>query len=210
MVTSAKNEAERMVEGAHSEAEATLNSARSEAQSTVASANAEAYSTLTAAQQRAAALDETTGRRVSYLTDTHHEVMRRLNEMGAVLGDLIHRENSAGALVDEASVLPPARVQPSIAVPDAPALVAAPETASEAAPEAPFDGEPETVRASDDADASADVSSDIEAVRVIVDEEDDRDRNDDRHVEVYDDTTVVRAIGKDDEEAGEYVAPRRK
>ena len=32
--------------------------------------------------------------------------MRRLHEMGAVLGDLIHRESSAGELVDEASGAP--------------------------------------------------------------------------------------------------------
>jgi cell division septum initiation protein DivIVA len=226
MVTSARNEADRMVEGAHAEADATLNSARAEAQSTVASANAEAYSTLTAAQQRATALDETTGRRVSYLTDTHHEVMRRLHEMGAVLGDLIHRENSAGDLLDEASVLPPARVQQVLAV--SPSPVAAPETMSDAGPEAMSDAgsEPSSEIVSGiGSEASLDVSPDVEAVRVIVDEEDDRDRygngHEERfeggqHVEVYDDTdtTLVPAVGKkNDREAGEaeeYATPHRK
>ena len=65
------------------------------------------------------------------LTDTHQEVMRRLHEMGAVLGDLIHREGSAGELVDEASVLPvpvhdgSPRPRRSRADPDAPEIDAA-------------------------------------------------------------------------------------
>ncbi|AWS47475.1 hypothetical protein [Streptosporangium sp. 'caverna'] len=222
MVTSARNEAERMVEGAHSEAEATLNSARSEAESTVASANAEAHSTLNAAQQRATALDETTGRRVSYLTDTHQEVMRRLHEMGAVLGDLIHRESSAGELVDEASVLPVFRVQTAaLPVPAAPAQAQVPEITSGADPDASFDAEPdassEVVHVTGGPEAASDVSSDIEAVRVIVDEDDERDQNrddqDTRHVEVYDDTDTNQgqAAGKNDEEAEEeYAATRRR
>jgi F0F1-type ATP synthase membrane subunit b/b' len=223
MVTSARNEAERMVEGAHSEAEATLSSARSEAESTVASANAEAYSTLNAAQQRAAALDETTGRRVSYLTDTHQEVMRRLHEMGAVLGDLIHRESSAGELVDEASVLPVFRVQTALPVPAAPVQAQTPEITSGTGPDASFDAEPdassEVVHATGGPEAASDVSSDIEAVRVIVDEDDDgdgdqdRDDQDTRHVEVYDDTVTNQGqtAGKTDEEAEEeYAATRRR
>ncbi|MEU4536275.1 hypothetical protein AB0G15_15565 [Streptosporangium sp. NPDC023825] len=113
MVTSARNEAERTVQEARAEADSTLSDARAEAEATVRAANTDAHSTLSTAQQRAAALDETTGRRVVYLTDTHHEVMRRLHEMNSVLGDLLHREAAAGALIDEGSVLPPARVQPA-------------------------------------------------------------------------------------------------
>ncbi|MFB9890264.1 DivIVA domain-containing protein [Planobispora takensis] len=115
MITSARQEAERTIEGARAEAEATLAAARNEAESTVSSANAEAHATLTAAQQRVSVLDEGTGRRVAYLTDTHREVMRRLNEMSTVLGDLIHRENSAGSLIDEKAVLPPPASAPAIA-----------------------------------------------------------------------------------------------
>ncbi|HEY9524521.1 MAG TPA: hypothetical protein VIR33_14875, partial [Thermopolyspora sp.] len=67
-------------------------------------------SMLSSAQHRASSLDEHTGRRVAYLTDAHGEVMRRLNEIGTVLTDLLQKEKAAGPLIDEASVLPPAPV----------------------------------------------------------------------------------------------------
>ncbi|MEV0974748.1 hypothetical protein [Microtetraspora glauca] len=104
----ARAEAEDTLRAARAEADRQLTVARLEAEKLVGDARAEAHSTLTAAQQRVAALDEHTGRRVAYLTDTHTEVMRRLGEIGSVLGDLLHRESAAGALIDEAAVLPPA------------------------------------------------------------------------------------------------------
>ncbi|WP_157530403.1 DivIVA domain-containing protein [Microtetraspora niveoalba] len=104
----ARAEAEDTLRSARAEADRQLTVARLEAEKLVGDARAEAHSTLTAAQQRVAALDEHTGRRVAYLTDTHAEVMRRLGEIGSVLGDLIHRESAAGPLIDEAAVLPPA------------------------------------------------------------------------------------------------------
>ncbi|MER5318112.1 hypothetical protein [Streptosporangium roseum] len=199
MVTSARSEAERTIESARAEAESTLGSARAEAESTVSSAAAEAHAMLTAAQQRSTVLDETTGRRVSYLTDTHREVMRRLNEMGAVLGDLIHRENAAGALIDESSVLPQFPVQTAtVAVPadGAPAEVT---VVSGHGPEHGADQEPGP-------EAEADVESDVEAVRVIVDDEHEgRDDHfdDDRRAETFDDTDVHlgRAVKENDEYA---------
>ncbi|GGS75743.1 hypothetical protein GCM10010156_38220 [Planobispora rosea] len=114
-LNAARTEADETLRSARAEAEATLTSARAEAEATLTSARAEAESTLTSAQQRAAVLDESTGRRVTYLTDTHREVMRRLNEMSTVLGDLIQREDVAGALIDEDAVLPPAPAQAAIA-----------------------------------------------------------------------------------------------
>ncbi|MEV8637206.1 hypothetical protein AB0395_36745 [Streptosporangium sp. NPDC051023] len=177
MLTSARNESERTIESARAEAESTLNSARAEAESTVTSANAEAHATLTSAQQRATILDETTGRRVSYLTDTHHEVMRRLNEMGAVLGDLIQREGSAGPLIDEASVLPPAPVQAAL-----PAAEAEVDFVSEADPDGGFSGDDFFTPRTDFAPGSegqgasrAEALLDVEAVRVIVDEDEEHD-----------------------------------
>lgn len=107
-ITAARAEAEQTVNHARAEAQATLEAARAEAESTLNSARREAEATLTAAQQRAAALDQHTGQRVAYLTDTHAEVMRRLNEIGSVLGELLQQEQAAGPLVDEAAVLPPA------------------------------------------------------------------------------------------------------
>ncbi|WP_051751503.1 hypothetical protein [Streptosporangium amethystogenes] len=221
MVTSARREAEQTVENARAEADSTLSTAHAEARATVIAANTEAHSTLSAAQQRANALDETTGRRVVYLTDTHHEVMRRLHEMGAVLGDLLHRESSAGPLVDEDAVLPPARVQPALTAP-APAeavdeVSGAPEGLDET-PGAASDGSEasagyaehtgsEGVRGAEPVDAAPD----LESVRVIV--EDDAPRKDagDRsaeELEVYDDTDVdlTPATGKN---GGRYAAPRK-
>lgn len=99
-LTAATLESEQTIEAARAEAEATLNGARAEAESTVASAQAHSQATLAAAQQRASALDEHTGRRVAYLTDTHGEVVRRLSEITSVLGDLMQREGAAGPLLE--------------------------------------------------------------------------------------------------------------
>ncbi|MFF5208397.1 hypothetical protein [Streptosporangium sp. NPDC000396] len=174
LVTSARNEAERTIEGARAEAESTLGSARAQAESTVSSANAEAHAMLSAAQQRSAVLDETTGRRVAYLTDTHHEVMRRLNEMGAVLGDLLHRENAAGPLIDEASVLPQASARVALTGPAA-EPEAVPETEVEV--EVEIEIEPAAVHDAGTA-LPHDVQPDVEAVRVIVDDEGQGHQND--------------------------------
>ncbi|GII31242.1 coiled-coil domain-containing protein [Planotetraspora mira] len=104
----ARAEAEDTLRSARAEADRQLTTARLESERHVADANAEASAALAAADKRVSALDEHTGRRVVYLTDTHTEVMRRLNEIGSVLGDLLHREASAGPLIDEAAVVPPA------------------------------------------------------------------------------------------------------
>ncbi|GII52501.1 hypothetical protein Pth03_08900 [Planotetraspora thailandica] len=104
----ARAEAEDTVRTARAEADRLLTTARLEAERQVNDANAAANAALAAAEQRVSALDEHTGRRVVYLTDTHTEVMRRLNEIGSVLGDLLGREASAGPLIDEAAVVPPA------------------------------------------------------------------------------------------------------
>ncbi|WP_214413263.1 hypothetical protein [Sphaerisporangium fuscum] len=107
LLTAAQHEAERLVNEAAAQGEATLSSAKADAEATLESARNEAAETLAAAERRAASLDEHTGRRVTFLTDTHTEVVRRLHEMGSVLGDLLQRESAAGALVDESAVLPP-------------------------------------------------------------------------------------------------------
>ncbi|GAA4579812.1 hypothetical protein GCM10023194_06420 [Planotetraspora phitsanulokensis] len=104
----ARAEAEDTLRSARAESDRQLTAARLESERQVADANAEATAALAAAEQRVTALDEHTGRRVVYLTDTHTEVMRRLNEIGSVLGDLLHREAAAGPLIDEAAVVPPA------------------------------------------------------------------------------------------------------
>ncbi|WP_212735668.1 hypothetical protein [Herbidospora galbida] len=107
-VATANAEAEETLRDARAEADRRVTAATLEAEKLVADANAVSEQTLTSAKQRAGYLDEHTGRRVVYLTDTHTEVMRRLNEIGAVLGDLLHREQAAGTLIEESSVLPPA------------------------------------------------------------------------------------------------------
>ncbi|MET8158865.1 hypothetical protein ABZT47_21040 [Sphaerisporangium sp. NPDC005289] len=104
----ARAEADRALTAAQHEAERLVSEANAQAEATLGSAKAESEATLKAARQRAASLDEHTGTRVTFLTDTHTEVMRRLNEMGSVLTDLLRREANAGALIDEAAVLPPA------------------------------------------------------------------------------------------------------
>ncbi|MEZ0076980.1 hypothetical protein [Planotetraspora sp. GP83] len=154
----ARAEAEDTLRDARAEADRQLTAARLEAERLVSEARAESEATLTAAQQRVTALDEHTGRRVSYLTDTHTEVMRRLNEIGSVLGDLLHREAAAGALIDEAAVLPPA-----------------PQT-----PQAPAQGQPdgqqsqaaahERVVAQPAVEQAHDEDEDDEEIRVIVDD----------------------------------------
>ncbi|WP_248959770.1 hypothetical protein [Sphaerisporangium perillae] len=106
-LTAAQREAERVVAEANALAEATLASAKAESEATLKAASAEANDTLAAARQRAASLDEHTGQRVTFLTDTHTEVVRRLSEMGSVLTDLLRREGTAGPLIDESAVLPP-------------------------------------------------------------------------------------------------------
>ncbi|MFI6787539.1 hypothetical protein ACIBG4_09425 [Nonomuraea sp. NPDC050383] len=98
---SARAEAERLVTGAEQEAARLLESASAEADRTLAAARGEAESTLADANRRVAALDEHAGRRVEYLTNTHSEVVRRLSEIGSVLGDLMRTESAAGALVLE-------------------------------------------------------------------------------------------------------------
>lgn len=108
-LTTAHHEAERLVTEANAHAEATLASAQGEAEATLKAARAEAGDLLAAAQHRAESLDEHTGRRVTFLTDTHTEVMRRLGEMGSVLTDLLKREGEAGSLIDESAVLPSSR-----------------------------------------------------------------------------------------------------
>ncbi|WP_182875117.1 hypothetical protein [Microbispora sp. H10670] len=106
-LTTARAEAEETLRSARAESEAQLTAARTESERLLVEARGQAEAMLAAAQQRVNALDEHTGRRVAYLTDTHTEVVRRLNEIGSVLGDLMHRESMAGPLVDEATVLPP-------------------------------------------------------------------------------------------------------
>ncbi|WP_432927207.1 hypothetical protein ACQPZZ_38270 [Microbispora sp. CA-135349] len=104
----ARAEAEETLRAARAEGERQLTAARMEAERLLAEARGQAEAMLAAAQQRVNALDEHTGRRVAYLTDTHAEVVRRLNEIGSVLGDLMQREAAAGPVIDEDAVLPPA------------------------------------------------------------------------------------------------------
>ncbi|MGI5267845.1 hypothetical protein ACQEUU_01685 [Nonomuraea sp. CA-218870] len=111
LVTVAREEAERLVSTATAESEQTLAGARAEAERTVAAAHAEAEAALAAAQQRVASLDEHAGRRVEYLSNTHNEVVRRLNEVNSVLSDLMRKEAGAGPLVPEAIAPPAAQPQ---------------------------------------------------------------------------------------------------
>ncbi|MCT9929723.1 hypothetical protein N5079_05750 [Planotetraspora sp. A-T 1434] len=159
----ARAEAEDTLRDARAEADRQLTAARLEAERLVSEARAESEATLTAAQQRVTALDEHTGRRVSYLTDTHTEVMRRLNEIGSVLGDLLHREAAAGALIDEAAVLPPAP-QFAQAVPQAPAQG---QSQGQAQSQSPAH---EPVVAQSAVEQAHDEDEDDEEIRVIVDD----------------------------------------
>jgi cell division septum initiation protein DivIVA len=108
LVSTATSEAEQMVAQARAEAEQTIASARGEAERTIGSARDEAESALAAAQQRVSSLDEHAGRRVEYLTNTHSEVVRRLNEVSSVLSDLMRDEAAAGALVPDQQAQTPA------------------------------------------------------------------------------------------------------
>ncbi|WP_188189260.1 ATP synthase F0 subunit B [Nonomuraea sp. SYSU D8015] len=110
-----RSEAERMLSAAHAESEQLLKSANAQADQLVTGARGEADSMLAAARQRTAALDEQTGRRVEYLTNTHTEVVRRLTEINSVLGDLMRAESTAGPLVPDSITPPPA--QDAIAAP---------------------------------------------------------------------------------------------
>ncbi|MBP2708128.1 hypothetical protein JOL79_30550 [Microbispora sp. RL4-1S] len=110
LLAQAGADAEETLGAARAEADETLRAARAESERTLADARGQAEAMLSAAQQRVNSLDEHTGRRVAYLTDTHTEVVRRLTEVESVLGDLLHREAAAGPLIDEAAVLPPAPV----------------------------------------------------------------------------------------------------
>ncbi|MGN9843029.1 hypothetical protein ACTMTI_33390 [Nonomuraea sp. H19] len=105
-VREASAEAERLVSAAQSESEQLLQSANAQAEQLLTGARNEAESMLAVAQQRTATLDEQAGRRVEYLTNTHTEVVRRLNEISSVLGDLMHSESAAGPLVPEAALTP--------------------------------------------------------------------------------------------------------
>ncbi|MEV5496193.1 hypothetical protein AB0M50_12440 [Nonomuraea fuscirosea] len=106
-ITSARTEAEQAVASANAQAEQTVQSANAQAEQIVSGARAEADSMLEQARQRTAALDEQAGRRVDYLSNTHSEVVRRLTEVSAVLGDLMRAEANAGPLVPDA-IMPPA------------------------------------------------------------------------------------------------------
>jgi len=117
LVSSATAEAERLVTSASSEAERMLGGARAESEQMVTSARAEAEATMAAAQQRVASLDEHAGRRVEYLTNTHTEVVRRLNEVSSVLSDLMRSESGAGSLVPDAQpAIAPAPPQDDVQV----------------------------------------------------------------------------------------------
>lgn len=161
-LTTAQRDAEKLIGDANAEAESTLTSARGEAESTLKTAKAEAADMLSSAQRRAESLDEHTGRRVTFLTDTHTEVMRRLNEMGSVLTDLLQRETTAGQLIDEASVLPPRPVIGTVDDPgdeDAAArakAVTADEPAAEDRDKTPETGETSETPADTRSDAPAD------------------------------------------------------
>ncbi|KAB8196636.1 hypothetical protein FH608_007965 [Nonomuraea phyllanthi] len=115
VLAAAKAESEQVMQSAGAQAEQLVTGARSEAESTLTSARNEAESMLSSARQRTAAIDEQAGRRVEYLTNTHTEVVRRLTEIGSVLGDLMRKESTAGPLVPE-SAAPPASPQEEVRV----------------------------------------------------------------------------------------------
>lgn len=140
-VREARAEAERMVTGARTEAEQLMQSASVQAEQVLGGAHNEAETMLTTARQRTAALDEQAGRRVEYLSNTHTEVVRRLTEIGSVLGDLMRAESNAGPLVPEA-IAPPQQGGPAApAVPaesaEAPEQPDQPEAAAQPEPVAP-------------------------------------------------------------------------
>ncbi|MEV0379207.1 hypothetical protein [Nonomuraea sp. NPDC050643] len=105
-LSQARAESERVLATAHNESEQLQQSAAAQAEQLVAQARGEADTMLASAQQRTATLDEQAGRRVEYLSNTHTEVVRRLNEISSVLGDLMRSESSAGPLVPDAAAPP--------------------------------------------------------------------------------------------------------
>jgi cell division septum initiation protein DivIVA len=132
----ARGESDRMLTSSRHETERLVSVATRRAEELVDDATRRAEALVTAAQQRAGTLDDHTGRRVVYLTDTHTEVMRRLHEIGSVLTDLLGKEKAAGALIDEAAVLPPAPVitAPKDGEVPVPEPTPSPEAAAPAAP----------------------------------------------------------------------------
>ncbi|GAA3696882.1 hypothetical protein GCM10022224_073370 [Nonomuraea antimicrobica] len=108
----ARAEAERLLGVARTESEQLVQSAAAQAEQVVTAARNESDSMLAAANQRTAALDEQAGRRVEYLTNTHTEVVRRLTEIGSVLGDLMRSESNAGPLLPEEAATVPAPQDP--------------------------------------------------------------------------------------------------
>ncbi|RBQ14513.1 hypothetical protein DP939_40325 [Spongiactinospora rosea] len=187
LLTEARQESEQTIGGARAEAEATLAAARAESEATLEAARADAQAALAAAQHRAATLDEQTGRRVAYLTDTHGEVVRRLTEIGAVLGDLLHQENAAGALVNEAQVLPPSAVQ------QFPTPEIAPEAVPEITPEVTPDMTQDVRKLTEPQDALEPAPDfDAEVVRVVVDDAEDEAPRPGAEVERDDDAETGR------------------
>ncbi|MFI6736073.1 hypothetical protein ACIBI9_24370 [Nonomuraea sp. NPDC050451] len=106
LLRDSRAESERLVTAAQSESEQIMQAANAQAEQLVTGARNDSESMLTSAQQRTAALDEQTGRRVEYLTNTHTEVVRRLTEISSVLGDLMRTESAAGPLVPDAVAAP--------------------------------------------------------------------------------------------------------
>ncbi|WP_219467687.1 hypothetical protein [Nonomuraea rhizosphaerae] len=137
----ARTESESLLTSAQQEAEQLLATTGAEAERTISAARAEADSTLNAANKRVAALDEHAGRRVEYLTNTHTEVVRRLTEIGSVLGDLMQSEGKAGALVVEPAGRPEAEIVAGPAH-ETPMLEAAEPAAQEPVANEPVPHEP--------------------------------------------------------------------
>ncbi|MBE1588597.1 hypothetical protein ACFPOI_54375 [Nonomuraea angiospora] len=108
LLRDSRAESERLVTAAQAEAEQIMQAANAQAEQLVTGARNDSESMLASAQQRTAALDEQTGRRVEYLTNTHSEVVRRLTEISSVLGDLMRTESAAGPLVPDAVAAPAA------------------------------------------------------------------------------------------------------
>ncbi|MEV0235172.1 hypothetical protein [Nonomuraea sp. NPDC050786] len=150
LLRESRAEAERLITAAQAEAEQLVQSANAQADKLVSEARDESEAMLTSARQRTATLDEQAGRRVEYLTNTHTEVVRRLTEIGSVLGDLMRKESTAGALIPE-SATPPASPQDDVRV-----IVE---------PEADSGGDPdETVKLKVEGDVSED--TDVHVVRL--------------------------------------------
>ncbi|HEX4814870.1 MAG TPA: hypothetical protein VFV66_19180 [Nonomuraea sp.] len=141
LLRESRAEAERVQAAATAEAEQLLKNANAQAEQLVSTARAEADAMLSTARQRTAALDEQAGRRVEYLTNTHTEVVRRLTEIGSVLGDLMRTESAAGPLVPEA--VTPAPVPASSPQDDVRVIVESEEGDAEPAEARPASGDPQ-------------------------------------------------------------------